>query len=118
VWRSNGQVKHWVPGRLRAHWQDASAVRVCRTSSPGSDHYCFTLPFALIETFGWFTILDVLLVAYTFFGIEEIGVEIEGPFGNDANDLPLQEICETIHHNLYSLTGMTQSARKAVPRGL
>ena len=80
--------------------------------------YCFTLPFALVESFGWFTILDVLLVAYTFFGIEEIGVEIEGPFGNDANDLPLQDICETIHNNVYALAGMTQSGRERMPEGL
>lgn len=80
--------------------------------------YCFTLPFALVETFGWFTILDVLFVAYTFFGVEEIGVEIEGPFGNDENDLPMQEICETIHHNLYALSGMGQSGRELMPEGL
>jgi len=80
--------------------------------------YCFTLPFALVETFGWFTVLDVLFVAYIFFGIEEIGVEIEGPFGNDANDLPLQEICETIHHNVYALAGMTQSEPEVMPEGL
>jgi putative membrane protein len=80
--------------------------------------YCFTLPFALVETFGWFTILDVLFVAYTFFGIEEIGVEIEGPFGNDENDLPLPDICETIHRNVYSLAGIDRAARDAMPKGL
>jgi ion channel-forming bestrophin family protein len=80
--------------------------------------YCFTLPFALVESFGWFTILDVLFVAYTFFGIEEIGVEIEGPFGNDENDLPMQDICETIHNNLYALGGIMQSEREAMPEGL
>jgi ion channel-forming bestrophin family protein len=78
--------------------------------------YCFTLPFALVESFGWFTILDVLFVAYTFFGIEEIGVEIEGPFGNDENDLPMQGICETIYHNVYALAGISQSKREAMPR--
>jgi putative membrane protein len=80
--------------------------------------YCFSLPFALVESFGWFTILDVLFVAYTFFGIEEIGVEIEGPFGDDANDLPLPDICATIHRNLYSLAGMDQSERDVLPAGL
>jgi putative membrane protein len=30
------------------------------------------------------------------FGIEEIGVEIEDPFGIDANDLPLKTICAGI----------------------
>ena len=80
--------------------------------------YCFTLPFALVETFGWFTILDVLFVAYTFFGIEEIGVEIEGPFGDDANDLPMQSFCETIHNNVYALTGVTNPEREMMPEGL
>jgi putative membrane protein len=80
--------------------------------------YCFTLPFALVETFGWTTVLDVLLVAYTFFGIEEIGVEIEGPFGFDDNDLPLEEICATIERNVYALAGIEQGARDALPEGL
>jgi putative membrane protein len=62
--------------------------------------YCFTLPFALVEAFGWATVLDVFLIAYVFFGIEEIGVEIEGPFGFDDNDLPLEQICDTIQRNL------------------
>jgi ion channel-forming bestrophin family protein len=65
--------------------------------------YCFTLPFALVEDFGWGTILDTLLVAYVFFGIEEIGVEIENPFGEDDNDLPLERICATIEQNLLAL---------------
>ena len=68
--------------------------------------YCFTLPFALVETFGWTTVLDTLLVAYVYFGIEEIGVEIEGPFGFDDNDLPLEAICETIRHNVFELAGI------------
>jgi putative membrane protein len=80
--------------------------------------YCFTLPFALVETFGWFTILDVFFVAYTFFGIEEIGVEIEGPFGDDANDIPMQDICETIQNNLYGLAGARHAQREVMPEGL
>ena len=36
-------------------------------------------------------------------GIEEIGVEIEDPFGDDENDLPLQTMCETIELNLREL---------------
>jgi putative membrane protein len=72
--------------------------------------YCFSLPFALVESFGWITVIDTLLVAFVFFGIEEIGVEIEGPFGNDENDLPLEQICKNIEDNIKSLltpsTGM------------
>lgn len=62
--------------------------------------YCFTLPLALVSRFGWDTIIATLLLAYVLFGIEEIGVEIEDPFGTDENDLPLDEICRNIEGNL------------------
>ncbi|WNG57214.1 hypothetical protein F0U59_22405 [Archangium gephyra] len=50
------------------------------------------LPFALVEPFGWATVPVILLIAHTFLGIEEIGVEIEEPFGTEDNDLPLEDI--------------------------
>lgn len=62
--------------------------------------YCFTLPLALVQKYGWDTVPVTLLIAYVLFGIEEIGVEIEDPFGSDVNDLPLKAICETIEQNL------------------
>ena len=80
--------------------------------------YCLTMPFALVESFGWVTVPAVLFVAYTFFGIEEIGVEIEGPFGNDANDLPMQEICETIHNDIFAVAGISHPLRERMPEGL
>jgi putative membrane protein len=36
-------------------------------------------------------------------GIEQIGTEIENPFGDDENDLPLEEICNTILNNIEDL---------------
>ncbi|MDX2266934.1 MAG: bestrophin family ion channel [Bryobacter sp.] len=78
--------------------------------------YCFTLPFALVNTFWWGTVLDVLVVSYVFFGIEEIGVEIEGPFGTDDNDLPLEDICVTIEHNVLSLVGLEAGEREVLAR--
>ncbi len=72
--------------------------------------YCFTLPFALVEPFGWLSVLDTLGVAYTFFGIEEIGVEIENPFGNDLNDLALEDLCAKIARNVLSLSGRHDEA--------
>jgi putative membrane protein len=62
--------------------------------------YCCTLPLALVTIFDWWTILVVLLIAYVLFGIEEIGVEIEDPFGFDDNDLPLEQISENIENNV------------------
>lgn len=80
--------------------------------------YCFSLPFALVDTFGWAAIFDTLVVTYIFFGIEEIGVEIEGPFGFDDNDLPLEDICESIRHNLFALVHLEESVPDVMPEGL
>ncbi len=80
--------------------------------------YCFTLPLALVETFGWSTVIDVALVAYIYFGIEEIGVEIEGPFGHDENDLPLKDICDTIYKNVYAIADLSDPPRDVDVQGL
>jgi putative membrane protein len=58
------------------------------------------LPFALVESFGWSTVAVVVIIAYTFLGIEEIGVEIEDPFGTEDNDLPLEDISAAIGRTL------------------
>jgi putative membrane protein len=66
--------------------------------------YCFTLSFALVEPFGWLMLLATLGVAYMFFGIEEIGIEIENPFGADSNDLALKGLCSKITKNLLAVS--------------
>lgn len=64
--------------------------------------YCACLPFGLVEQLGWWTGLLVTIVSFVLLGIEEIGNEIEDPFGTDPNDLPLDEICQTILTNVES----------------
>ena len=80
--------------------------------------YCFTLPFALVESYGPGAIVGTLLVAYIFFGIEEIGVEIENPFDGDDNDLPLHRFCDTIDRDLLGLIGDERQAEGAEPVAL
>lgn len=62
-----------------------------------------TMPLAIVKDFGWATIPATLLISYVMLGVEEIGVEIEDPFGTDENDLPLKSICENIESNLRGL---------------
>ena len=45
------------------------------------------------------------IVAYTFFGLDALGDEIEEPFGMDSNDLPLDAICRSIEINLLESIG-------------
>ena len=62
--------------------------------------YCFLLPFGLVDSIGFMTPFVVAIVAYTFFGLDALGDEIEEPFGVSENDLPLETICRTIEINL------------------
>ena len=69
--------------------------------------YCLLLPFQMVAQLGWGTGPMVALVSFTLFGIEEIGIEIENPFGYDANDLPLDAICATMRRNIEDLITLT-----------
>ncbi|HYW18767.1 MAG TPA: bestrophin family ion channel [Nodularia sp. (in: cyanobacteria)] len=71
--------------------------------------YCCLLPFQLVENLEWWTGLIVALISFTLFGIEAIGLEIENPFGYDANDLPLDAICHTMKRNIDDLISLSPS---------
>ena len=76
--------------------------------------YCGSLPFSLVKDFGWETVPVVVLLTYVFLGIEEIGVEIEDPFGEDDNDLPLERICGTIERNLLEIIGLPREQENSL----
>jgi putative membrane protein len=57
----------------------------------------------MVKDFNWGTGLLASLISFTVFGIEEIGIEIENPFGHDPNDLPLDTICTTMQRNIEDL---------------
>lgn len=62
--------------------------------------YCFLLPFGLVDTVGFMTPFVVVIVAYTFFGLDALGDEIEEPFGLADNHLPLDALCREVEANL------------------
>jgi ion channel-forming bestrophin family protein len=62
--------------------------------------FCFSVPFAMVEQMGWFTPFAAAVLGFALFGIDEIGVEIEDPFGYDANDLPLDPIGDAIERSV------------------
>jgi putative membrane protein len=71
--------------------------------------YCGSLPFAMIEGYGWGEVAVTTLVAFVLLGIEEIGVEIEDPFGTDDNDLPLEEFCASIERDVRGSRNLASS---------
>ncbi len=62
--------------------------------------YCFFLPFGIIKDVQELTPLVVMLISHAFFGLDEIGDEIEDPFGTEPQHLPLTALCRTIEVNL------------------
>jgi putative membrane protein len=62
--------------------------------------YCFLLPFGLIDVTGFMTPFVVAIVAYTFFGLDAVGDEIEHPFGPSPQHLPLDSLCQSIESDL------------------
>ncbi|KAK8098686.1 uncharacterized protein PG998_011927 [Apiospora kogelbergensis] len=73
--------------------------------------YVLLLPFQLLPRLGWVTIPANMLAAYIILGLLFIGREVENPFGNDVNDLPLELFCENIVEDLQAIT--SRPRRKA-----
>ena len=65
--------------------------------------YVFTMPIGFVVEFGYWAMLIVAIVFYVFGSIELIAEEIEDPFGTDANDLPTDQISDTIHVNVMEI---------------
>lgn len=55
--------------------------------------YCFLLPFGLVGSMGWLTPLFTLILGYTFLGLDALSEELEQPFGQALNHLPLAALC-------------------------
>ena len=70
--------------------------------------YCFLLPFGLVDTTGFMTPFVVAIVAYTFYGLDVLGDELEEPFGMESNDLALDSICRSIEISLSQSLGDPQ----------
>jgi len=112
-WKKRGKItdhEHWLfEGNLERMTDILGACeRILKTPIPYSYSmfmkkfiflYVITLPFGFVGTFSWWTIPVVMGVFYVLVSIELIAEEIEDPFGEDENDLPLNGLCETIQTN-------------------
>ncbi len=67
--------------------------------------YCWLLPFALIESTGWFAPVLAAVVAYVFFGLQAVTNELELPFRMGQNGLPLDAMCRTIEISVSEALG-------------
>lgn len=60
-------------------------------------------PVAFVAQLNYWSIAVTVLVFYVFVGLEYISEEIEEPFGTDRNDLPTDDIADTIHANIQEI---------------
>lgn len=62
--------------------------------------YVITLPFGWVFSLGYFVVPIVPFILYVLASLELIAEEIENPFNQDANDLPVDEICANIEKHV------------------
>lgn len=65
--------------------------------------YCITLPIGYVFSLHFLVIPFVMFVFYVLASLEVIAEEIEDPFGVDANDLPIDRICQGIQTSANAL---------------
>jgi ion channel-forming bestrophin family protein len=73
--------------------------------------YIIIMPFQLLDDLGWITIPATLAASAIILSILFIGREIENPFGNDVNDLPLDLFCAQIISDLEIISARPKPRR-------
>ena len=64
-----------------------------------------TLPFGYAIQLHWLCIGLSCIVFYALASLEVIAEEIEDPFGNDSNDIPVDLIASNISKNVHQILG-------------
>jgi putative membrane protein len=62
--------------------------------------FLLTLPWGIVEDFGWWTVPMTMLTAYFMLGMEIVAEHVEEPFGYDDDDLDLDSLCRTISQSV------------------
>lgn len=62
--------------------------------------YVLTLPWGFVPAQGYLAVPICTFIFFVLAGLELVAEEIEEPFGNDRNDLPIQKISENIDKHI------------------
>lgn len=79
--------------------------------------FCVLLPFGLASSLGWATPVLSAVLAYAFFGLDQLGEEMEDPFGLEPNDLPLDALVRTIEIDQLDALGERPLPAPLLPQG-
>jgi putative membrane protein len=76
--------------------------------------FCVLLPLGLVESLGWYTPLGSTAVGFLFLALLQIGTDMQNPFSNTENEVPLTTLTRSIEIDL--LDGLSEThALKPVP---
>ncbi|WP_121462911.1 bestrophin family protein [Chryseobacterium defluvii] len=75
--------------------------------------YVLALPVAYVINIGLFMIPLTVFVYYVLMSLELIAEEIEDPFNNDENDIPMETLAQNIEKNVHQIMGI----KKSTPKG-
>jgi putative membrane protein len=78
--------------------------------------FCVLLPFGLASSLGWATPVLSAVLAYAFFGLDQLGEEMEDPFGTEPNDLPLDAMVRTVEIDQLDALGQRPLPDPLLPR--
>lgn len=75
--------------------------------------YAVVMPFGLFTEFGYGAVVASMLTFFATMGLELLAEEIEDPFGDDRNDLPLEALTATIVRDVHAILGVAAPAANA-----
>ena len=67
--------------------------------------FALVMPFGLAREFGYGAVLASMLTFFATMGLELLADEIEDPFGDDRNDLPLEAMTAVIVRDAHAILG-------------
>ncbi|TVY88649.1 UPF0187 protein [Lachnellula willkommii] len=115
IWSARADIRKTVANLQALNEVQSSAERVLSTPLPVGYNilisqivmlYVYVLPFQLVGSLGWVAIPGTMAAAYIIIGLAAIGNELENPFGNDVNDLPLDQYCAELAKELDVMTSV------------
>ncbi|WP_207429385.1 bestrophin family protein [Pedobacter sp. SYSU D00535] len=79
--------------------------------------FAILIPFGMVDAFGYMTIPAAMCAIFIFLIIEQIAIEIQDPFSNRENDIPVTTISQNIEIDLKEMLGDTNLPQKKKPEG-
>ena len=74
--------------------------------------FAILIPFGMVDALGYLTIPVAMCAIFIFLIIEQIAIEIQDPFSNRENDIPVTAISQNIEIDLKEMLGDTDLPKK------